>query len=448
MDLANLTAARAQMALSLGWHIVVACFGVGFPVLALLAEWRWLRTGDEAYRVLAHRWARALAVLFAVGAVSGTILSFEFGILWPGLIGPYGGVMGLPFALEGFAFFLEAIFLGVYLYGWDRLPPRAHLASGVPVAVAGFASAWFVVTANAWMQDPTGFRLAGGRVIDVDPWAAMLNPSTPVLTTKMLLAAYMVTGYGVAAVYAWKLLRGSRDRYHTLAFVLAFTFAAAMTPAMIIAGDWAARHVADTQPAKLAAMEAVYTTQRGAPLVIGGFPVSGQVRGGVEIPRGLSLLADHDPGSVIAGLDQVPPADWPNVPVVRTAFQLMVAIGFAQLALAAWFGLAWWRRRRLPRARVFLWGALAAGPGAVLAMEAGWVVTEVGRQPWIVYQVLRTADAVTASPGIGYGLYGLIVVYAALTAGTVFALQRVAREPLPEIPAVASPDPRSVEVAR
>jgi cytochrome d ubiquinol oxidase subunit I len=318
----------------------------------------------------------------------------------------------------------------------------------VPVVLAGFASAWFVVTANAWMQNPTGFRLVGELPVEVDPWRAMLNPTTPVLTTKMILAAYMVTGFGIAAVYAWALLRGRRDRYHTEAFLLAFTFAAVLTPAMIVAGDWAARHVAATQPAKLAALEGVYRTQAGAPLVVGGFPVDGEVRYGVEIPRGLSLLAEHDPDAVIAGLDQIPRADWPNVPVVRTAFQIMVAIGFALLALVAWFGVCWWRRRRLPAARLFLWGALLAGPAAVVAMEAGWIVTEVGRQPWIVYNLLRTAEAVTRAPGIRYGLYGLVVVYTALTAGTVFALRRVAAVPLPDLPAVRQPDQRALALRR
>ncbi|MGH2555178.1 MAG: cytochrome ubiquinol oxidase subunit I, partial [Actinomycetota bacterium] len=272
---ADLTAARSQMAVSLGWHIVVACLGVGFPALVLLAEWRGHRTGDPTYALLARRWAKALGVLFAVGAVSGTILSFEMGILWPGLMGTFGGVIGLPFALEGFAFFIEAIFLGIYLYAWDRLSPRAHILSGIPIVVGGIASAFFVVTANAWMQQPRGFDLVNGRVTNADPWAAMFNPATPPQTTHMILAALMVTGFLVSSVYAMGMLRGRRDRYHRLGFLLPFILAAAVTPVQIAVGDWAARFVAENQPVKLAAMEGVFQTARGVPLHLGGIEDDG-----------------------------------------------------------------------------------------------------------------------------------------------------------------------------
>ncbi|MGH2708241.1 MAG: cytochrome ubiquinol oxidase subunit I, partial [Actinomycetota bacterium] len=267
-----------QMALSLGWHIVIACFGVGFPLIILAAEWRSLRTGNPLYRTLARRWAAVLAVLFAVGAVSGTILSFEMGILWPGLMERFGEVFGLPFAIEGIAFLIEAIFIGIYLYGWDRLSPRAHLLSGVPIVVSGVASAWFVVTANAWMNQPVGFDLVGGAVRNVDPWAAMFNPATPVQTTHMILAALMVAGFGVASVYAWALLKGKRDPYHRLGFTIPFVIAAAITPAQIVVGDWAARFLAERQPIKLAAIEGLVRTQRGAALSIGGIPVDGEFR--------------------------------------------------------------------------------------------------------------------------------------------------------------------------
>src|SRR5215212_5369373 len=310
---ADFRAARTQMALSLGWHIVVACLGVGMPALVLLAEWRGQRTGEVAYRLLARRWARAMGVLFAVGAVSGTILSFEMGVLWPGLMGRYGEVIGLPFALEGIAFFIEAIFLGIWLYAWDRLGPRGRLLAGLPVLLAGTASAFFVVTANAWMNQPTGFDLAGDRLVAVRPWEAMFNPATPPQTVHMILAAFMVAGFGTASVYAVAMLRGRRDRYHRLGFLVPFVLAAVITPVQLVVGDWAAQFLAERQPVKLAAIEGLNETTAGVPLSIGGYFDGERMRYAVQIPNGLSLLAHHDPDAVVRGLDEVPVADQPPV---------------------------------------------------------------------------------------------------------------------------------------
>ncbi|HYZ08822.1 MAG TPA: cytochrome ubiquinol oxidase subunit I [Pseudonocardiaceae bacterium] len=434
-SVADLRAARMQMALSLGWHIVVACFGVGMPAITLIAEWRGQRSGDPVYRLLARRWARAMGVLFAVGAVSGTILSFEMGILWPGFMGTYGEVIGLPFALEGIAFFLEAIFLGIYLYAWDRLPPRQHLLSGIPIVIAGVASAFFVVTANAWMNQPTGFDQEGGRLVAVDPWAAMFNPATPPQTVHMILAAFMVAGFGMASVYAVAMLRGRRDRYHRLGFLIPFTVAAVITPVQIGVGDWAAHFVANNQPVKLAAMEGIFDTQRGAPLHVGGVAIDNEMRYALEIPSGLSLLAHFDPNAEIMGLNEVPPGDRPPVNVTHLAFQTMVAIGFALLAWVAWAAVTWLRRRDLPRSRWFLRAGAVSGVAAVVALEAGWVTTEVGRQPWIVYGIQRTADAVNPAPGLVYGFALVAAVYVILTIGTVYVLRRLSRDkPVPLAP--------------
>jgi len=447
-DAVDLLAARQQMALSLGWHIVIACFGVGFPIFVLLAEWWSLRHDDPVARRLARRWSQALAVLFAVGAVSGTILSFELGILWPGLMADFGDVWGLPFTIEGIAFFLEAIFLGLYLYGWDRFSPRAHLLVGLPIPVAGVASAWFVVTANAWMNQPRGFDiehyLATGEVTGIDPWAAMFNPATPVQTTHMVLAAIMVSGFGVASVYAVGWLKGRRDRHHRLGFIIPFAVAALVTPFQIAVGDSAARFLAERQPVKLAAIEGLYDTQDCAPLTLGGIFVDDEVRWGLQVPCGLSLLVDHDPDGVIAGLQEVPPADRPPVNVVRIAFQVMVAIGFFLLALGAWWAWRRWRSHRLPESRWFWWAAVAAGPLAAIALEAGWIVTEVGRQPWIVYEVMRVEDAVTDAAGLWVGYAVLLVVYTVLTVATIVVLRRLARSPLPALePEAVAPDPLS-----
>ncbi|MDR8414484.1 cytochrome ubiquinol oxidase subunit I [Nonomuraea sp. 3-1Str] len=432
---ADLGAARMQMALSLGWHIILACFGVGMPAITLLAEWRGHRTGDVHYRLLARRWARAMGVLFAVGAVSGTILSFEMGLLWPGMMGTYGEVIGLPFSLEGIAFFIEAIFLGIYLYAWDRMPPVAHMLSGVPIVIAGVASAFFVVTANAWMQQPTGFLLRDGRVVAVNPWAAMFNPATPPQTVHMILAAFMVAGYGMASVYAVAMLRGRHDRYHRVGLLLPLTVAGIVTPFQIGVGDWAAHFVADNQPVKLAAMEGVFASGRGVPLHLGGIAVDGELRYALEIPYGLSLLAHWDPGAAIQGLNVVPPGDRPPVNIVHWAFQIMVGMGMALLLLAAWLAVSWWRRREPPRTVWFARAAALSGVAAVLALEAGWVVTEVGRQPWIVFRVLRTAAAVNPAPGLVYGFVLVTVVYVALTVATVYVLRRLARDvPVPVAP--------------
>jgi cytochrome d ubiquinol oxidase subunit I len=424
--------ARQQMAFSLGAHIILASIGMAFPFLVVFAEWRAQRTGDRTYETLARRWAKAMGVLFAVGAVSGTILSFEFGILWPGWMGRFGDVMGLGFAMEGFAFFLEAIFVGIYLYGWDRLPPRVHLLTGIPIGFAGVASAFFVVGANGWMNEPTGFEIVDGRVTNVDPWAAFFNSALWPEATHMILAAFIVAGCLVATPYAWALLHGKNDRYHRVGLLLPLTVAMATVPVQIVVGDWAARHVAEKQPVKLAAMEGLYRTEKGAPIHIGGwYDSNGDIRFGIGVPRGLSLLAHHNPNATLDGLEAVPPRDRPPVNVVRLAFQAMVAIAFGMLALGVWLAISWRRRRTFPPSRVFLWAALCSGPAALVALEAGWVVTEVGRQPWIVYEVMRVSAAVTTAPNIRYGYFLLVAVYSVMAVATFYVLRRFTRAPLP-----------------
>jgi cytochrome d ubiquinol oxidase subunit I len=379
------------------------------------------------YTEHAHGWAKAMGVLFAVGAVSGTILSFEMGLLWPGLMGIYGQVIGLPFVLEGFAFFIEAIFVGIYLFGWDRLSPRAHLLTSIPIVVSGVASAFFVVSANAWMNQPRGFELTDGKVTSVQPWSAMFNTATGPESVHMILAAFMVTGFSVAAVYAYGLLRGRRDAYHRAGFLIPFTFAAIITPVQLVAGDYIARFLATNQPAKLAAMEGVYRTDSHVPLHLLGWTTDGQLRYALEIPDGLSLLVGYRPSTVIQGLDQVPPGDRAPVNIVHLAFDLMVFMGTGLLLLGLWLLLAWWRRHDLPRSGLFLWCCALAGVASVVALEAGWTVTEVGRQPWVVYGQLRTADAVNPGSGLLGGLVLVLLSYVVLTVATIYVLRRLAR---------------------
>jgi cytochrome d ubiquinol oxidase subunit I len=432
LALTTLQAARIQMAVSLAFHIVFASLGVGLPLMLLIAEYRANRTGDPVWMALTRRWARAFGILFAVGAVSGTVLSFALGLFWPRLMGRWGAVVGLPFALEAFAFFIEAIFLGIYLYGWDRLSPWRHWLCGWPVAISGAASAWFVVTANAWLQSPVGFELsAGGRVVDVQPIRAMLNPSTPVMTTHMLVAAYMATGLGVASVYAVGMLKGRRDAYHRRGMAVGLVIGLVLAPVQIAVGDLAAKLVADRQPVKLAAMEGQWESQAHAPLHIGGIPLPWREETilALEIPGGLSWLAYGRTDAVVEGLKVVPPADRPNVVLVHLAFQLMVAIGFGLLGLGAWALIARLRGGRLPDGRWFLRAVAVAGPAAFVAIETGWIVTEVGRQPWIVQGVMRTSEAVTTRPGVGLHLAATIGIYLLLAFACVKLLLQLARKP-------------------
>ena len=409
----DLMAARYQMALSLGFHIVLSCFGVAFPAFIYVVHRRGLR-GDAEALTLAKRWSKVSAVLFAVGAVSGTVLSFEMGLLWPGLMSKYGDVIGLPFALEGIAFFVEAIFMGIYLYGWNRLPPKVHLNTLIPMMVSGFVGTFCVVAVNAWMNSPAGFRLVNGEVTDVDPLAAMFNNATWTQVAHMFVAAYFVVGFVVAAVYAGGMLRGRRDRLHRVGFTTAFAFATIAALMQPLIGHVAGMRLAEHQPSKLAAMELATTTEDHAPLIIGGVLIDGEVRGGIEIPWLGSFLARGWFDRVLPGLDQVPEADQPPANVVHNSFQIMVGIGTGLALFSTWF---WWRRRRghdpIASKRV-LQIALVAGPLAVVALEAGWTTTEVGRQPWIVQDVLRVKDAVTPNGGIWISLSVIVVVYAAL----------------------------------
>lgn len=431
--LANPVAARSQMGFSLGWHIIIACFGVGFPALVAFAEWRGQKTGDPAYTLLARRWAKVMGLLFAIGAVSGTIVSFEMGSLWAGLMSRYGEVIGLPFAIEGIAFFIEAIFIGIYLYGWDKLSPKLHLLSAVPIIIAGAAGTLFVTCANAWMNAPRGFSIVAGKVVGVDPWAAMFNPAAGHEVVHMLCAALMVTGFSVAGCYAVAMLRGKRDRYHRLGLLIPLTLALIITPIQIGVGDWAAASVADLQPTKLAAMEGLSNTTNGAPETILGYYSNGELHDAIRIPKGLSLLAKHSLNARVQGLNAFPadsrPSD-PLVTVVHTAFDLMVAIGFAFLALGIWFAWAWKKRHDIPKNRLFLLAVSVSGIAAVLALESGWITTEVGRQPWIVYNVMRVAEAANPVHGIQYGFYALLLMYGALTVVLIAVLRHLAHQPL------------------
>jgi cytochrome bd ubiquinol oxidase subunit I len=431
VDQQYLLEARQMQALSFAVHIPLVCFGVAFPAMVLFVEGLYLRTGDELYRVLAKRWTKIMVALFAIGVITGTILSFEMGLLWPSFMASFGSVFGLGFAVEGFSFFVEAIFIGIYVYGWDRLSRRAHFASGIPIVISGFTGSLMVISVNAWMNHPTGFRLEGGEAVDVEPVGALFgNSYLWHELVHMYLAAYLVCGFLLAGSYAFGRLRGRWGRYERTALAIPLTIAALAAPVQILVGDWNGRQVASHQPTKLAAIEGLPQTRSGAPLHLLGWYTEDEVKYGVAIPKALSLLAFHDPDATVQGLDAVPENERPPVNVVRVAFQTMVAIGTLLAAIGVVFLAIRIRRKRLPESTWFYRALAAAGPLSVVALICGWVTTEVGRQPWVVYEVMRTSEAVTGADGIPVGYATLAIVYLGVLAAVAWILRRLARAPL------------------
>jgi cytochrome bd ubiquinol oxidase subunit I len=431
--------ARQMQALSFSVHIPLVCFGIAFPTLVLFVEWLYLRSGDPLYRTLARRWTNVMVALFAAGVVTGTILSFEMGLLWPAFTATFGGVFGLGFAVEGFSFFLEAIFIGIYVYGWNRLSPRLHFASGIPIALAGFAGSLMVISVNGWMNHPGGFRLSHGKAVDIHPFAALFeNSYFWHELIHMYVAGYIVTGFLVAGAYAVLRLRGRWSRYEQTALAIPLTVAALAAPVQVLVGDWSGREVAHYQPAKLAALEGLPQTTNGAPIHLLGWYNDGRVEYGIRIPKLLSFLAYHRFDAKVEGLEAVPARDRPPVNVVRFAFQTMVGIGSMLALLGLVYLAVRIRRRRLPRSTWFYRGLALAGPLSVVALISGWVTTEVGRQPWVVYQVMRTSQAVTGAGGIPVGYGTLVLVYALLVAAVAWILWRLARRPVELLPHAAA----------
>ena len=424
--MSNLTAARLQMTLSLAFHIIFAAVGIGLPLLMVIVERLWLRTGTDHYLILARKWAKATGILFAVGAVSGTALSLELGLLWPRYMELTGAVVGHIFGLEGYAFFIEAIFIGLYLYGWERLSPQAHWWCGVVIAVSGMISGVLVLGVNAWMQLPVGFEMQEGRVIVTDPIAIFKQAGWFHMAVHSTLSCYIAVSFSVAAIYAVEWFRGRRDAGTQAGIKVAMAVGAATAVLQPLSGDFLAKFVFQTQPAKFAAMEGQFHTQHAAPLRIGGWPdgETGETRWAIEIPGGLSYLATRDPAALVPGLDQIPKSDWPNVELTHLAFQAMVGIGTLLVGVSLWFWAAYWRRKNLEQLpRALLWAVALCGPLGFIALEAGWIVTEAGRQPWVINGVMRTTDSVTPAEGVPAMFYGFAVLYFVLGA-TVFVLLR------------------------
>ena len=452
----QLTPARSQMAFTLGFHIILACLGVAFPAIMLIANYIGLRRNDADALELAQRWSKVTAVTFAVGAVTGTVLSFEFGLLWPEFTGRFGSVFGILFAIEGIFFFVEAIFIAIYIYGWKRLSSWAHFWTGVPIVIAGLGGAFSVVAVNAWMNQPQGFTLVNGEVTDVEPLKVIFNPAVPYEVPHMILAAYLVTGFLVASVYAVGMLRGRRDRHHRLGLLIPLTVAAIVTPLQFLMGDTATRAIADDQPVKFAAMECVQETHRDVTEYIGGICTEDGVKGAIGIPGLNSFLVDWDTDTRVTGLDSVPPKDRPPAnTLLHLAFDAMVGICVMLIGLGAWLGLAWWRRRDIPSSPWFLRATAVSGVAAIVALECGWIVTEVGRQPWVVYEVMRTEEAITGASGVWITFSAALALYTALGVATVLILRTMARRwraegigeaEVPYGPSEAPPSPSPTDV--
>lgn len=422
----DLLIARFDMAFSLAFHMFFAVAGIGMPLLMVIAEGLWLRTREDTYLTLAKRWAKGTAILFAVGAVSGTVLSFELGLMWPGFMRFAGAIVGVPFSLEGFAFFTEAIFLGIYLYGWGRVSHIMHWLAGIVVAISGALSGILVVTVNAWMNNPTGFRLEHGMLVDIDPIGAMLTMSAFQQALHMTIAAYLATASAVAGIHAYMLLRDRENLFHRRALTISLVVLVVTAILQPLSGDISAKVVAKVQPAKLAAFEGHFDTERAAPLRIGGIPdvEAGVTRYSINIPYGLSILAFGDPNAEVIGLDAFPRDEWPHPVITHIAFQIMVGAGMALAAVAMWVAFLAWRRRPVADNRLLLKALIVVAPMGMLAVQTGWVVTEVGRQPWIVYNILRTADAVTPVEGQIMWSFVFVILYIFLGFVVVWLLWR------------------------
>jgi cytochrome d ubiquinol oxidase subunit I len=426
--------ARSQMAFTLGFHIILVPLGVSWAFMALIANWRAIKRDDRDALLLAQRWSKYMAVTFAVGAVTGTVLTFEFGLLWPTFMGRFGAAFGIPFAVEGLFFFAEAIFIAIYIYGWKRMKPWPHFWVLVPVIISGIGGTVSVVAANGWMNEPGGFTLdSAGKVTDVEPLSVFFNRAMPYEALHMVLAAYLVGGFLIASVYAAAMLRGRRDRYHRLGFIIPFTVAAIATPAQMLVGDTLARWVYENEPTKFAAIELVPKTSSDVPeTLLGRLNSQGQVVGGIRIPGLASWLSDPSTGTktVVEGLDAFPASSRPTyneVNVVHLAWDVMVGIATLLFLLSIYYAVYWLFRRRLPEQKVFLFFATLAGVASVIALEAGWVVTEVGRQPWIVHNYMKVEQAATSNGGVWITFLTIIGIYLAVGVTLVLVLRRMSR---------------------
>ena len=422
-------AARSTMSLSLGFHIIFACIGMTMPFLMVISHWLWLKRKDEVYLKLAKAWSKGVAIFFAIGAVSGTALSFELGLLWPGFMKHAGPIIGMPFSWEGTAFFVEAIFIGIFLYGWNKVNPYIHWLSGLLVGISGVISGIFVVCANAWMNAPAGFDWVNGKAINIDPVAAMFNPAWVSQTSHMTIAAFVATSFAVAGLHAFLLIKNRGNKIHRKAVIIALSFGSIFAVLQPLSGDYSAKDVAKRQPVKLASMEGLFKTEQGAGLTIGGIPneKTETTEYGIKIPNLLSFLAYGNFDAEVKGLNDFPEGNWPPVLIVHLAFQLMVACGFTLASLGILFWVIWFKWKEKLLDKKFLIITAICTPLGFIAVEAGWIVTEVGRQPWVIYNILKTVDAVTPVPGQVFHFLVFAIIYSILSVVAFWLMSRQIR---------------------
>lgn len=408
-----LLAARLQMAFSLGFHIIFACIGMVMPFFMSASYWQHLKQKDDDSLELTKLWMKGVAIFFAVGAVSGTLLSFELGLLWPEFMKHAGPIIGLPFSWEGTAFFLEAIALGIFLYGFGRISPWKHWTSSLVIGISGVLSGIFVVAANAWMNAPQGFVFDKGVYQSIDPVKAMFNDAWLSQAHHMIFAAFTSVSAAVLAVHSLLYLLGRRKKLNLLAIKITapfFIIGAILQP---LSGDLAAKDVAKRQPLKLAAMESLFETQRGAPFLIGGIPNTEKekVDYGIEIPKVLSFLAHADFNAEVKGLKEFPRDEWPPVLIVHIAFQIMIVCGVILISVSLLSILVYLKKKSFVTTPWLLKLFVLIGPLGFIAIEAGWTVTEVGRQPWIIYGFMKTKDALTNAPALQLTFWTYLFLY-------------------------------------
>lgn len=397
-----LLAARLQMGFSLGFHIIFAVIGMVMPWLMSLSYYQYIKRNNNEALELTKIWMKGVAIFFAVGAVSGTLLSFELGLLWPKFMQHAGPIIGMPFSLEGTAFFMEAIALGIFLYGFDRISPWKHWVSSLVVGISGVLSGIFVVAVNGWMNAPTGFEFDGENFKNIDPIIAMFNKAWISEAHHMTIAAFTAVSASVLGVHAFLFLKGRRQRLNALAIKITIPLFILFSLIQPLSGDLIAKDVAQRQPLKLAAMEGLKETMKGAPLSVGGV---------VEIPKALSFLAYGDFNAEVKGLNEWKEEERPPTLIVQLAFQIMVMCG-SVLSLVAIISLYFLiRKRSILECRPLLWAYVAMAPLGYIAIEAGWTVTEVGRQPWIIYGLMKTKDALSMAPLLQLTFFTYLFLY-------------------------------------